>query len=317
MSKYIYRLDSDLENLESFSKSLRSRKIDQKQLYTWEWAEAYYDGNVFSVDEWVIGEINESKVAFWKDILDNFSDEDLVVVSLWCWAWLTEKEVINVSWNDKVTFIWVDSSDEMLILADKAFSEEDIDFKLMRADIWSSKFTREISNMTGEYSKRVFTFLWNTVGSIENSNIVDILYNILSSWDQLWLDVRLRGDGGFKDDMRLFNAYNEAYNNDWKDFLMNKLEKFWIVDPDAEIKVKMIKEDITNSLKFTFSYLFKENRSVDLRWNITFLEWEVLEILSLHAFSWEWLIKFYEQHWFKCINSKKTHLRWQFLFEKE
>jgi len=315
----IYRLNSDLEYLEGFGKSLRKRKVEQKYLYTGDWAKNYYnDWNVFDIDKWVEKDIENDKLNFWINIFDNLDLEKTVFISLWSWNWYQEKRVLEKI-DSKLDFIWVDTSEEMLLLLDENFKKLDNNKILMKADISSYKFFREIKELTfKKYNKRIFSFLWNTIWSIENTSIVDDLYNLLNKWDQLWLDVRLRWDWTIKDDMKLFNAYEKWYNTkNGKSFLINILSNYGIIDNNAKIKIRMEKEKITDSLRFTMSYIFSKKTEVDIKWKIVFLEWEELDILSLHAFSEKWLIDFYELHWFKCVKKSICNLRWQFLFEKK
>ena len=117
----IYRLNSDLENLEWFWKSLRTRKLEQKYLYIWDWALSYYnDWNVFSIDEWVINDIENHKINFWVDIFKNLDISKSSLISLWCWNWNSEKKVLKILWKE-LDFFWVDSSEDMLKLLEENF----------------------------------------------------------------------------------------------------------------------------------------------------------------------------------------------------
>ena len=187
----IYRLNSDLEDLENFWKSLRLRKMEQKFLYMWDGASNYYnDGNVFEVDAWVSDQIKEHTKNFWVDIFKWIPLNKQTLISLWSWAWNMEKLILNELWEG-LDFFAVDSSDEMLWLLEENYKNVPNTKVLMRADITSCEFLREIKDKTKKYSKKVFTFLWNTVGNIENTSIVDTIYWLLDTWDQMWLDVRL------------------------------------------------------------------------------------------------------------------------------
>ena len=82
--------------------------------------------------------------------------------------------------------------------------------------------------------------------------------------------------------------------------------------------MKVKKDEIIKSLIFSFYFLVKNKVILKIKWEkIILLPWEKIKIQTIYSYYPDWLINFFDEHWFKVINNQKKGLRWQFLFEKK
>jgi len=160
--------------------------------------------------------------------------------------------------------------------------------------------------------------LSNTFGNINHTNIIDLLYNILESGEQIWLDVRLRKGNTAKDDMEIFNIHNLDNNNTtlekilWSVFVKNGIS----LDNWYFSKV-LKKEDSVNALKLEFYFNITKKVVTSLKWQITLLPWERIRCQQIYYHDPKQLIDFFKEHNFKLIDKEIKEHRGQFLFEKE
>jgi len=316
----IYSIISDSDINSELTSCFKNRTLEQKFLYHWKWAELYYEykdnKDVLMSHKEDVDDIN--LINFWlKNCFRKW--DNVTLISLWCWNWWVEKEIFkSIPEGVDVDYIWVDLSKEMLNLANKNLAEINIDKKFVCADFSSIEFKNEIDSLVKDGKKRIFSFFSNTFWNINHTNIIDTLYDILDSWEQIWLDVRLRKSMKVKDDMDIFNLVNI----DWKDhilddFLSNVFVKNNIPKDNGYISKVMKKENGINSLKVEFYFNFKEKTKIKMKGHITFLPWERIKCLQIYYYDADSLIKFFNEHNFKLIDKEIKWMRWQFLFEKE
>jgi hypothetical protein len=314
----IYRLESDLQNMEQMAEWLRNRKLNQKFLYTDSGAEKFYGKWAFLKNKETQSILTKNKLDFWIDIFSKA--KNIPLISLWSWSWETEKKIIEESKQNIDAFL-VDSSEEMLNIADKHYKDSKINYTLIKSDIWNIHFPREIKSMTKKYSKRVYTFLGNTFWNIEHTNIIEILYNLLKKWDQVWIDIIMMSDDWLKENVRLFQQIENHTNSHALSFCTSKLKDLWIYKDWEKLNIKMKHDTYTKSLKFIIWYELKENQTINLRWKITLLKGEILDLIFVNIYSEEWITKFFWDHGFKMIKSSIKHskdqIAGQFLFEKK
>lgn len=314
----IYSLISDSEIKSDLSDCFKNRALEQKFLYHGKWANLYYE--------------YKDK----KDILMNGDKKDIDIVQFWidnCFEkWWTVTLVSLGCGNSSVErnlysklppeyiidYVWVDLSKEMLKLSEKNLKKIEAKKKFVCADFSSFEFKNEIDNLTKRNQKRIFTFFSNTFGNINHTNIIDTLYDILKSWEQIWLDVRLRKSNKLKDDMDIFNLVNvDQENQVLEDFLSNTFIWNDIPKENGAISKVMTKEEGINSLKVKFNFNFTKKTKINMKWQITFLPWESVRCLQIYYYDAKSLISFFEEHNFKLINKEIQWLRGQFLFEKK
>jgi len=314
----IYSIISDLTIQSDLSNCFKNRTLEQKFLYQWKWAALYYEYK----DNKDILMSDESKDIdiYWFWLKNCFSKEKgITLVSLWCWNSSVEKNIYSKLPNDyTLDFIWVDLSKEMLRLSQKNLKDLDINKKFVCADFSSIEFKNEIHNITDRNKKRVFSFFSNTFWNINHTNIIDTLYDILESWEQIWLDVRLRKSNKIKDDMDIFNLVNiDEENIVLDEFLSNTFVWNDIPKENGQISKIMTREDWINSLKVKFNFNFTKKTKINMKWQITFLPWESVRCLQIYYYDSESLINFFNEHNFTLIDKEIQWLRGQFLFEKK
>jgi len=206
----------------------------------------------------------------------------------------------------------------MLMLAKNNLKDLNIEKKFVCADFSSIEFKNEISNLVLNNEKKVFSFFSNTFWNINHTNIIDTLYDILSKWDQIWLDVRLRKTNSVKDDMDIFNLVDIKNDNSvLNNFLSNAFVRSRIPKENWTISKIMKKEDSLNGLKVEFYFNFEKKTQINMKWQITFLPWESIKCLQIYYYDADKLINFFEEHNFKFIDKEIKWMRWQFLFEKQ
>ncbi len=317
----IYNVISDLENTRKLSLSLRNRKLDQSLLYQWKWANMYYSSI----------EGDELFKKWNKDILgikdfynfgskNIFSKEEWIsLISLGCWKSYIESYMFKKLWKDyPLIYLGIDSSKEMLDLSEKEIKDIGVDYTLVCSDFSEYWFNDIIKDFSSRWKKRIYCFLSNTFWNINHTNIIDILYNVLNKWEQIWLDVRLRKNKTVSGDLDIFNIHKLNDNNtDMEKFFSQVLEGANISNENGYFSKKMENKEWINALKIDFDFIFTKKTVIDIKWQITFLPEEHLRCLQIYYYDSESLINFFAEHGFKLVDKQEKYMRWQFLFEKE
>ncbi len=315
----VYNLISDWDLNDELSYCLRNRDLEQKFLYMDDWAYCYY--NV----------VEKDKIYYWSYSHNNFLDfwlkniflknKNITIISLWCWNSEIESFIFeNLKKNFQINYYWVDSSKNMLELSIKRMNKiKNIEKYFICADFSTNEFRRELSQFTSGSSMRIFTFFSNTFWNINPNNIIDILYNLLKTWEKIWLDVRLRSWTTTKDDMKDFEKYY------W--YLWNKISENHFKFPLEEINIdpkkwfmwlNSVKINPLGAIKYEYSFTLNTKTTIIIRnEKITILPKESLKILNVYTYDPDWLINFFEWHNFKLIDKFINEWRWQFLFEKK
>ena len=317
----VYSIISDSDIVSEISQCLRNRILDQKFLYDWKSAELYYkfyeEDPLFSHNQ-KNNLLNINKFGF-KNCFKKY--QNISIISLGCWNSHIEKDIFKELERKKeynIDYIWVDLSRHMLKLSNKELKNIIINKKLICADFSSEKFIDEIYRLTKSYEKRIFTFFSNTFWNINHTNIIDLLYNILSPGEQIWLDVRLRKWNTTKDDMDVFNIHNLSNNNStlekifWSMFIKNGISL-----NNGYFSKVLKKESSLNALKLEFYFNLEKKVVTNLKWQITLLPWERIRCQQIYYYDPDKLILFFQEHNFKLIDKEIQWLRWQFLFEKK
>lgn len=313
----IYSLVSDSHIKSDLSHCLKNRSLEQKFLYHWIWAELYYE---YKDKKDIIMTNNEIELDIPKFWIENcfIKDASTTLVSLGCGNSSVEKNIYNkLPDNYNIHYVWVDLSKEMLKLSEKNLIKTYTNKKFVCADFSSFEFKNEIENLTTKNQKRVFSFFSNTFWNINHTNIIDTLYDILKSGEQIWLDVRLRKSNQIKDDIDIFNLVDIENNEVLDNFLSNTFTQNEIPKNNGYISKLMTKEEWINSLKVEFNFTFTQKTLINMKWHIAFLPWETVRCLQIYYYDQNALINFFKEHSFKLINKEIQWLRGQFLFEKE
>jgi len=316
----IYNIISDSDITSEISQCLRNRYLDQKFLYDWEAASLYYkfyeEDPLFTHSKKNSDELD----IIWFWLKNCFKKgERVALISLWCWNSHIERDIFKNIWDDfDIDYFWVDLSKDMLKLSEKNLENLNINKKLICADFSSEKFIDEIYKLTKKYDKRIFTFFSNTFWNINHTNIIDLLYNILNSWEQIWLDVRIRNGNSTKDDLEIFNIHKLDNNKTTLEKILGSVfVKNWIALENWYFSKVLKKEDSVNALKLEFYFNLKNKLVIDIKWQkITLLPWEKIKCQQIYYHDPEKLIDFFKEHNFRLVDKEIKWHRWQFLFEK-
>ena len=314
---YIYNLISDWDLTDDINSWLRNRYLEQKVLYLQEWSNLYYDAkhnDTLYLDDFSIKEL----INIWiKWNLEKSDWKHNAFISLWCWDSRIERDIFKKIWNKygKIDYFGIDSSRSMLDLSIKNLSKfKDMDKKYICADFSTNVFKRELTQMTLDYDKRIFAFLSNTFGNINHTNITDILYNLLNKWERIRLDVRLRVWTKVRDDMELFNVYNQYLD---VPLFFLPLKRYGVPIENGKMILSTNKEDSLWAIRFDFSFLFTKKTKISAKnEDIIVLPKETIKLQQIYAYDPDLLIKFFSEHWFSLVKSQKKWYRGHFIFEK-
>ena len=313
----IYNLVSDWEIMDELADCIRNRSLDQKFLYFNNWAKWYYERasrNAF------IDKLLSVNKLFEFGIKNNFNKwEKIAFISLWCGNSMIERNIFDAisEWYD-LSYFWVDSSKGMLVLSEEEFKGLSNKKMFINADISTREFRSELNQLTASCDKRVFAFFSWTFSNINQTNVIDILYNLLNKWEKIWLDIRLRTGVTAKDDMVDFKRYHSWLSDDVKKkSYFNVLEWFWIPAENWKLVLATEKEKALNALQFKIYFQFNKKTEINIRWEkIIILPNETMKLQQIHNYDPDGLISFFEEHWMKFKDSMLVWNRWMFLFEK-
>lgn len=313
----IYNTISDPMYMNQLIESYENEEMEQWLLYLWDWWEAFYGSkNKMYAEDDLLGlewYLNFSYNCFDKWVKTAF-------ISLWCWNSNTEKYILgHLSDEYDISYIWVDTSEEMLNMSVKNMKDISNKKTFLRADFWSQEFKNEINLLCKWFEKKVFVFFWWTFWNIKYTKIINILYNFLWKNDQIWIDVWVRKWSTIEDDLQLFDIYKGWLTNPiMTDFLLSKIKNDGIDINSWEIILKS--SEVKEIWAIQFSYYFKFNQKININikdYKIIFLPWYNLKLLSIHRYWVDGFINLLKWHNFKLITQNIKWYDWQFLFEKE
>lgn len=313
----IYHLDSDSSILDELWNCIRNRNIEQKFIYQGDWAKLYYLQKHSNKMYTSCTLKQQDFLSFFENNI-HINSEKLQLISLWCWNSENEKFLFEHIQNKNLTYIWVDSSKDMLDLSIEKLKNLDLDKKFICADFSSRKFRHELKQLTKQSEDRLFVFFSNTFWNINHTNIIDILLNLLNIWEKIWLDVRVRKWTTLEDDLDISTILADDVNRkEVRYSFLKTLENEWVDTNKWELTLKTTKVELLNALKFEFSFNLKEKSIIDIKWDkIVILAWENIKLQQIYAYDRDGLINFFSEHWFKLLDKQIKWYRGQFLFEK-
>ncbi len=318
MNNQIYNLISDAALSDEFSYCLRNRILEQKFLYMQKGATNYYD--VVNTDEVYYGEYPYDLFVDFGTTYIFSRKKKMAIISLWCGNSDIESYIFeHMKHNYHVDYYGVDSSKNMLDLSIQRMKNIDtINKNFICADFSTNEFKRELSQLTVNDDIKIFTFFSNTFGNINPNNIIDILYNLLKSWEKIWLDVRLRSGKTTKDNLKDFEKYYTYLSNkEMTNLFFNPIEGFNISKGYWEFALKTSNIEHLEAVNYQYSFVFNKKINITIKnETTTILPGEELQIVNIYTYDADGLIKFFEGHNFKLINKLIQNSRGQFLFEK-
>ncbi|MCB9798359.1 L-histidine N(alpha)-methyltransferase [Candidatus Nomurabacteria bacterium] len=303
-----------------FHKHFQQYKVcKQKAFYFGEGAELYLKISGAKTDLFV--EQEDLYHGFLQDNIDITKDE-FVIISLGCADARKEKVMLErlSRDSDKVSFIGVDSSEEMICIAKETLKESPVSCEFICADFSSDEFIKRIHAVT-QGKIRIFTFLGSTFGNVEQSYMADMLYDLLEKGDKLWLEVAVRESISDKADRKFFENYLSWFDNEvTRDFLLHPLKLLGVPLDSGELFLNMAAEGDLNALLFSFRFRIDTKTVIEFdEHTVTLLPGNVIELLTIRAYDPQGLRNFFEERNFKFLAYKKCAgktERGEFMFEK-
>lgn len=312
------------EDLQSeFSKNIRKRSLEQKFFYTKaEDIKNYYK---------YINSLKSKKTDLATTILSqedyyNFLKKQLnkrwniSLISLGCGNAEIEKYALSKLTNEgyKICYTGVDVSSEMIKIAKQNLKDININKKFICVDITSDLFRSEIGKLSKNCQLKIFSFLGSTLGNVNQTDIADTLFNILSKNDLLWLDVPIRPDLSNESDLKIFKRYmSRLSDKNVTPFYFCPLKNINVPFSSGKLGLRMTREESVGSLLFRFYFTFE--KKVVIEYNnekIHFLPTEEIQLINIRTYHPKTLIHFFKEHEFKLADSLIVGNKAQFMFKK-
>ena len=318
MEKIIsYVSNKELEK--EFAKDVRVRNVNQKFFYLDKVsAESYYKTAYKDRKHLKMQFAGTEYFKFLENNID--PKEKNILISMGCGNAEPEREILKefLKNNFPFDYIGVDISKPMLNMSKKMLGGVKTTKKFVRADFSEDDFIHGIAGLTKNYDKKIAAFLGLTLGNVNQTNIADILFNVLSEGDLLWIEVLTRPDLSMESDMKIFNRYT-AYLKDKDEikFFFHPLGKIGVPFSSGKLNLKTTQEKSVGALLFTFYFTLKEKVVIDIHnETVHLLPDEEIELLSIRVYQPDTLITFFEEHGFTLINRQAKGSREQIMFKK-
>ncbi len=295
----INSLVSDLELHKELVDCLKNRSLEQKFLYLNDGATVYYQASIRTSDDFSEGQ-------YYELFTSQFNKKRRVaLVSLGCGNAAAEHNILQRLQKDgyNFTYFGVDSSRQMLDLAVKNLSDLECERQFLCADIAEESFRDEISQLTNNFDCRMFLFFGGTIGNVNQTNIIDSLYNILKKDDLLLVNVRVRQSLDNSEDLKVFNFYTGYLNSpQFRPFLLEPIIKLGIDPSYGDLVLEMVKEKSIGTLLMKF--LFAVNKKIVIKVRdeaIHILPEEKIELLNIRVYHPSVMENFFKEHNFKLV----------------
>lgn len=305
--------------LEKSIEILKTEKfLNQPLTYLDSGAKIYYDIDAANS----IPPLKDGKNIYTSFILESILPKDSDTynfISLGCGNTKRENNSLSFIKNSSksIRYIGVDTSIEMLKLADEELSSIGIEYNLISSDITSSNLKTELKNIIKKDDINVFIFLGSTFGNFEFNSAVSFLDNLISSNDYLWLDVDIRIEKNEFYNKKLkdfFSNYIHETNN--KTLKLNALKSIGITPQDGEIYLDVKEDNDIGLLSFLSKFRFNKNIKME-KDNFELKSNSSIVLQSYNIYYPLDLIKSFEKRNFEYINHSVFNDEvGQFLFKK-
>ena len=316
MSLNRYSLTSDVALNEEFSYDLKNRFMDQKHMYQGENAQNFCDMWKERVIK-DVPEVGELANAFRKYIDKN---KKTAIISIGCGDSSFESGALSIIADEGYNFAYfgVDSSREMLDLAEINLGSAVYPAHLIFGDFMSSIFTSEIPKLTYEYEDMIFLFLGSTLGNLSQTAAVDSLYNMMIPGGKLFLEVGVTPSLSREDYIKIFKRARDRLSDmEYMKIYFQQLEKVGIPFDHGKMVLETSKEASVGVIKVTYGFEITKKTIVDYRGEkLHLLPNEVIKLLDIRMYYHEALIQFIKEHEFNHLESLLKPRRGLFVFEK-
>jgi hypothetical protein len=210
----------------------------------------------------------------------------------------------------------------MLQKAVKNLKNVNVNKIFLQADMTSENFKDSIVELTKDCQKRIYAFFGATFGNVNQTNMADVLYNLLQKNDLLWLDVIIRPSLSKEDDIKLFKHYVSRLTNpktiSFLSLLFGPLESLGIPRNLGEVGLKINQERSVGSLLFIFYFKIQNKTAFDfIQEKIHLLPNEEIELINIRAYHPKTLINFFREHEFRLLNVQQKERKGQFMFKRK
>ena len=310
---------SETDQKKEFYHNVQNRHIDQKFLYLDKSSvEVYYKTTHKHISKKSTDISDKSCYTTLKKYIQK--DIRTAIISLGCGNSGIEKQAIKqlVEEGYKIMYVGVDTSQEMLDLAEKNLSDIKTDKIFLHIDMVDGDFKEEITEVTKHCGKNIFGFLGGTLGNVNQTHIADSMYNTLGKGDLLWIGVKIQPNPTMEENMKLFNYYAKYLSDGTEKMWFKPLEEIGVPFSAGRMNIKMTHEHSVGALLFIFYFTFDKKVIVDMDGKkIHFLPNEEVQLQNIRAYHPETLIQFFEEHEFKFLDMiDRKNDRKQFVFKK-
>lgn len=310
--------DADLEvdYLEQFKST---KKVPQNLFYTSEGALSFYTYRSEDIHQ-----------IRWQDELDFFQRQKfwkkskrIAFISLGCGNAEAEKMFLHAAHRQDmhVDYFGVDSSIEMLNLAEKNLHNEDFDATFILADFTTADFKRTLEEALSSYDVKIFAMIGGTFGNFDQNFIIQTLDNLVSPGSYLYLDVVPQYELD-EDNARLHNRLSHLPMN--LDLFFKKLlEKLCIPLETGKLVGYKQDEDQVGAVRHTFYFVADEIITFPcFGGHMTVQPGEKLELLNIRAYQPQRLTEYIQRHHYSLQDTYVpdvgllSHLWQRLLFQK-
>jgi len=290
----------------------------QKAFYFGDGAKRYY-----SLGKNEKNSFQYEKKGYYNFLKESFLDGEkkFSIVSLGVGNASKEKELLEelLKTEYDFSFFGVDSSRDMVELANQNLEALNVSGKLICADFSLPKFLTKLQKEVHLYDKRLYAFLGSTFGNVEQSYMADILYDLLNEKDSLWLEVPVRLGDSEKENLQIFQKFLKTLSDDThKQFFLQPLLELGIAEEDGELSVHVANEEDVDALKVCFQFRMKNKKKIVVDGStIILLPGNSIDLLTARVYTPEGLIHFFKERNFEFKSYKKIGTFGQFLFEKK
>ena len=345
----MYSLITDAELEEELLQWLKQRSLDQKFLYIQEWANVYYDmvkekskEQKEQTGKFIWDSIRkfedtkkDQKPTFFpnESLLSNFMKDrnyrsyPSCLISLWCGDARQEKRLLEelAKSHPQVSYFAVDSSKEMLQLAENNLKNIKLKKTFIQADFTQKKFSQEIDQRTKDKEIRIFSMLGSTLWNPNQTEIITSLHNMMWPSDLLRFDISTREKITEENTQIMINEYRAMLTDpSIQRRNLRLLAKHGLnIEEDGQLELAVGQEEELGITLLKYYYKFKKDTTLTIaNENLKFLTNDRITLLHIRNYHTPKFLEFMNKMGFKLFDSQKQRdtediTRTQFLFAKK
>ncbi len=310
---------SDREVNQDLIDDLRHRSLDQKYSYMSNGASQYYSMRQNRIQKG--GNLDPTHYApfFKKIIAPHLKGRPFVFISLASGNGCQEHELLDSlsRQSSQFSYVAIDSSAEMIKLAEAAYSGVSFPCHFIRGDFSKYYFIAEMNEVIDMNAPRVYVFLGTTFGSFVLTEIMDILVNLLRKGDILWFDTDLRPDETEMSTMKLFKEVSAKIDHDpAKHRYFLPLQQLNVPSAAGTMGLRLVKSIPAKGIELIYFFQSKQKISINFRSTHTIImPGEEIELFRTRYYLKEALIDYFGEYGLACLGSFQDGKVGQFVFQ--